>query len=61
MKLIPPEEHARRYSHFNNELELHKKDHTKLYLGIALGILITFCLGVYVVTSIIEVLNMPIV
>jgi len=55
MKILPPEDH-KRITLLNEEIEEYQRDRTNLYLGLALGILITFCLGVYVLTSVIEII-----
>ena len=51
---------AERYTRFNEEIYTPPKDRTNLYLGLALGVLFTLCLGVYVLTSVIEILTTPI-
>jgi hypothetical protein len=40
------------YTNFTNEIDMHEpKDHSNLYVGIALGVLFTFCAIVYAFMS----------
>ncbi len=42
------------FTNLTNEFYSEPKDHSNLYLGIALGVMITSCAGIWVMVSVME-------
>lgn len=47
----------KRHTNFTNEIEMNEpKDNSNLYVGIAVGVMITLCAIIYTVTNVLSVM-----